>query len=490
MVVVDLAEGPQNERLASKHELLSSSALMQLSVPARRFLHRRIGQILEREIDEHYSAATLWDCAKHWQLAGDTKRAFQLATSCGSYLMKVGLPVEAAAAYEKTLSFCTTDNQRLDVLKAQTSAFYGMSAWSSVIETSAKVRNLQKRVAPGISAHDEIELMDLRAQWQSFDWHSVLMKTTRCLYASDAEVDHRAEAGVMALMLSGMQCDREGSTRIHHSIEQMIAAGGVPQATKLKARMVYHVDHGNIDEGVTAAIEFVEEQRSRGDIGEVFRGQLNAAMACRVAGRFTEAEQLYMSAIDLANSHGLAFAEQRALPMFAHMALEIGQIDQAKELYDKLVRIPDGGFDQLRFIQQQALGVRLALCDGRGVEASKLLPFTLAEIANDPMYSKRTYNLALFVAVELAVNGVASKQATDFLKDSFAKARSTQHQAFSAFVLYAALSQSGDADRAKRILTDYESKYRRERWTAPRHLLQTIERGLGKRVRRFADLYN
>ncbi len=155
---------PSSERIASRHELLSNVALMQLTPPARRFLHRRIGQVLETEIDEHYSASTLWDCAKHWQLAGDHRRAWQLATSCAAHLMKVGLPTAAAQAYEKALAFCSTDNERLDVLSAQAAAYYRTSGWLSLRETIAKVRPLQRRCNPNCSTHDELELMDLRAQ--------------------------------------------------------------------------------------------------------------------------------------------------------------------------------------------------------------------------------------------------------------------------------------------------------------------------------------
>jgi tetratricopeptide (TPR) repeat protein len=320
--------------------------------------------------------------------------------------------------------------------------------------------------------------MELRAKWQAFDWHPVLEQTLECLGTENASVQHRAEAGVMALMLAGMECDRPRSIEIFRAIERMVTGGGVSHVTELQARMVFNVDHGDIHEGVSAASRIVEEARTGNELGEVFRSSLNAAMACRVAGRFDEAENFYHSALELATSHGLAFAEQRALPMFAHMALEVGRIDQAKALYEKLLRIPEGDFDQLRFIQQRAIGVRLALCDQRSDEALKLLPFSLEDISTDRTYSKRTYNLALLVAVELSIKGVAPKAATARLEESFIKAQRTQHQAFSAFVLHVALRQQGASKKAHRILKDYESKFRREPWPAPRHLLETIEAGL------------
>jgi hypothetical protein len=120
--------------------------------------------------------------------------------------------------------------------------------------------------------------------------------------------------------------------------------------------------------------------------------------------------------------------------------------------------------------------VRLALCDGDFAEAKCLLPFSLAEVQDEPVFSKRTYNLALLVAAGLALRNHATLDATRKLEESFARSRSSPHQAFSAFVLYSALKHQGEARKASKILRDYETKYRREPWPAPRHLLQSLER--------------
>jgi DNA-binding SARP family transcriptional activator/tetratricopeptide (TPR) repeat protein len=478
MIVVDQHDLPNGERIVSKHELLSTAALALLSPPAKRFLHRRIGQVLEHEIDERFSAATLWDCAKHWQLAGDNQRAFDLGRSCADYLLKVGLPVQAADAYGKSIEFCTTDAQRLDTLRLQTTAYYRMSAWRNVIETSASIRQLQQIVDPSASGHDDIELMELRAQWQTFDWYGVYQRALRCLAATNATSSHRAEAGVTALMLADYQCDREASQSIFGLIEELIAAGGVSELIALQARMVFHSDYGDIGQAVAVARKLVQEVSSRSDIGELFRAKCNAGSVCRVAGLFDEGQKLFMQALEIATTHGLSLAEQRAILPFAHMALEIGKVEDARRLYARLLEIPIGSCDQFTYVQQQALGVRLAIYDGKPNEAAQLLPFSLDEISTEPVYNKRTYNLALFVAVELSGKGCASREAILKLEESFAKSKTSPHQAFSAFVLCSALWRSGQRKKARKLLRDYETKYRREPWAVPRHLLEGIDRDL------------
>lgn len=481
MIVTDAvdAAAPGADRVASRHELLSSVAMMQLTIPARRFLHRRIGQVLEREIDEHYSAATLWDCAKHWQLAGDQRRAWGLATSCASHLLKVGLPTAAAQAYQKSLPYCSTDLERLDVLKAQALAFYRMSAWLSLRETIVKVRSLERRCSPGHSEHDELELMDLRAQWQSLNWDAVLARALACLHASDASSAHRCEAGVMALMLLGFQSDADGMSNVFNTIETLGSDIEVCEATKLQARMVFHTHAGNLDEAVSAARNLVIEQKSGGDIGDLFRAYCNAGVTLRVAGLFAEASALFAGALMIAKKHNLRAAEQRAIPLIANMALEIGNTEEARQLYHQLCQIHVDPTNRFAFLERQALAERLALYDGRKDEIRGFVPMTFQEAASDPIHQRRTYNLALYVVAELAANGTVSSEAVDLLEKSFACSRSCIHQAFNAFVLYAALKKNGDSNRATSVLEAYRTRYRREPWQAPDHLLRLILRNCG-----------
>jgi DNA-binding SARP family transcriptional activator len=485
MIVVDSHEVSvsHTELLATKHELLSSVALMQLGAPARKFLHRRIGQILEREIDEHFSAGTLWDCAKHWQLAGDNRRAWHLGTSCAAYLMKVGLPVAAANAYSKSLAFCSTDKERLDILRSQTVAFYRSSAWPSVIETAATVKVLQQRLTPECTEHDDIELMLLRAQWQTLEWDHVLERAIACLGAVNASMSHRAEAGVMALMLYGFRGDVSTTTKIYNLIEQLASSGEITESTKLEARMVFHTNFGDLDHGLRAARQLVEEQRLRGDVGELFRANCNAATVCRVAGLFDEAETLFRTALEIAESRGLVAAEQRVIPHLANISLEIGKVDQARLFYQRLVAMPVSATNRFSLVERQALGVRLALYDGKGEEAHRMLPVSMEETFEDPFFQRRTYNLALHAAVQLATSGRASEELTAKLEESFLKTRYGIHQAYPAFVLYVALKENGALKRAKRHLSEYCGTFRREPWPAPSHLLRTLENAVSQHRR-------
>ncbi|HEX3159289.1 MAG TPA: AAA family ATPase, partial [Gemmatimonadaceae bacterium] len=94
------SDGP---RVPAKHELVAHAALSRLPDAARHLLHRLAAQTLEDEIKGAQAAALLWDCARHWQEAGEAGRALDLVRWCATRLVEVGLPGDAAEALEQGL---------------------------------------------------------------------------------------------------------------------------------------------------------------------------------------------------------------------------------------------------------------------------------------------------------------------------------------------------------------------------------------------------
>ncbi|MEO7366411.1 MAG: AAA family ATPase, partial [Gemmatimonadaceae bacterium] len=182
MIVLDSKDGAfeNGARLSPRHELLADAAENRLSPPAKAFLHRRIGIVLESETDQMSSSAVLWDCAKHWRRAGEVDRAFTVARSFATHLMNLGLCTEAAQAYEKAFAFCTSDHQRLEILEGQAHASFRASDWANLSSTAAKVRDLQKRFDRDAEVHDDIELMEMRGAWQRGKQADTLGQTLRC----------------------------------------------------------------------------------------------------------------------------------------------------------------------------------------------------------------------------------------------------------------------------------------------------------------------
>ncbi|MDO8500833.1 MAG: AAA family ATPase [Gemmatimonadaceae bacterium] len=472
----DDRDGAARGRIASKHELLSNVALSRLSDPAKAFLHRRAGLVLEQEVDSLFSTSVLWDCAKHWHLAGDSQRGLSLALSCAHHLMKVGLPQAAADAYSKCLPLCTTDQQRSEVLEGETLASYRVSDWQRVRDLAAVVRTLKSRIRPNESTHDELELMDLRAEWQSLQWEEITRKATACLNASEATARHRVEAGIMAMMLLGFQGETHAMTATYDQVELLCSESDVAFSLRLESQMVFHTGFGDLAEGIRAAQALLLEQRTRGNVADLFRAHCNAAVTFRVAGLFDDAEQSLLQALQLAESHRLELSMVRALPMLANMALERGLIAEATSWFNRLTALnlhPSNRFGQLEI---GAIGVRLALLVGDANEARRRIMLTRKEAQTDPIFHRRTYNCALQVATDLARDGATTADMLKSLTDAFDHSKKGLHQAFSACVLKVALASAGQSELAESLFNSYTAEHRREPWPVPEHLLASLTR--------------
>ncbi len=214
MLASELEKGSPgaSNQLNSRHDLLSDTALMQLAPAARSYLHRRAARVLEAAIDKHGDVSTLWSCAKHWQLAGDTPHALRLAKSCAAHLLQAGLPHDASEAFDKALAYCSDDAELLPILEQQATAFYRCSAWQRVTETVPRARAIKKQLYPEMTGHDELELMELRAEWQTLNWNEIAKRCLVCLSAPEASPAHRIEAGVMALMIITFSGDKDSAT--------------------------------------------------------------------------------------------------------------------------------------------------------------------------------------------------------------------------------------------------------------------------------------
>ncbi len=470
----DEREGSARSRITSKHELLSNVALTRLSAPAKAFLHRRAALILEQEVQGNFSTAVLWDCAKHWWLAGDPQRGLSLALSCGHHLMKVGLPKAAADAYAKCLPLCTTDRQRWEVLEAETVSYYRLSDWHRVHETFAMARLLKSRVEPSLSVHDDLELMDLRAEWQNLEWNEIASKALHCLNAEEASPRHRIEAGVMAMMLLGCRHDRNGIRETFERIENLSPKVEEAPSLRLQAAMVFHTAIGDLSKGVEAARHLIIEQRERGHVSELFRAHCNAAVTFRVSGLFDEAQQSLVDALKLAESHSMELSMIVALPMLANLALERGRVTEAKAWHEKLIRLtvhPSNRFGQL---EAKGISVRLALADGNVQLARNELLMSKEEAMSDKVFHRRAYNCALQIATDLMAVGKTDQDILECMAHAFDKSKASLHQAYSACVLYAGLVEDGQNARAVKIFEDYKLHHRREPWPVPDHLLAPL----------------
>lgn len=480
MIVIEADESGKNsaDRLLSRHDLLSSAALARLTPPARAFLHRRAGAVFEAEIGDDHSASRLWDCAKHWQLAGNVGRAFQLAKSCAIHLMEVGLPSVAADAYEKALAYCSDSDEIVQILVEQADAYYRSSQWGRVSDVVSKVRTVTLRIDPRRPLHDDLELMALRAEWNDRRYDRTLKKTLACLNDTSATVTHRIEAGTMALMLLDQTCDHDAMASVYELVAQLAQEPAVCVTTRLQPSLVYHTTCGNISAALDAARSLIDEQRANGNVGSRLRALYNAVVPLRTAGLFDEAERGLLEALSIAEEHKIQIALSEVYLCLANLDLERGHNEAARCWFGTLRARQIACNEKYALLEFDGVAARLALLGDRPSDARKHLPRSVSALRRVPVAFTRVYMASLCVAVELACGRLPSDELLGILEETHLRSRRAVYQAYPAHVLYVGLKSVGREAYGSKLLTEYLGTFRREMYPPPTHLLTALEGSL------------
>lgn len=460
-------------RIASRHDLLSDVALERLSSQARQYLHRRAAKLLEETIEESGDASTLWSCAKHWQLAGDNAQALRVTTSCARHLLDVGLFADAVDAFSRAQRYCGNDADLLQNLEGQAVASYRSSDWQRANEIIQSARALKAKLSPSDDPHDDLELMQLRADWQRMNWNNILSRSLQCLNTDKASDRHRIEGGVMALMMLSLSNDRAEAAAVSAKIESLKHVASNTDVL-LQARMIFHTNWGSFSVATKAASELLDQHRDIGEAGTLFRSLCNASVTFRGAGLVAEAKSSLLEAVDLAEQHNLQLSKVRALPMLANLALEMGQVDEARRRLHELGQCSIGADDVLANAEISAISARIALLDRDWPVAQRCVEEDLAYMRNDQGAHRRAYAFALRVAVELGMYQRAQLRSMRELEAAHLTSRSNLFQAFATYALYVGLLSVGKQAKAKRLLDEYLSQYRREPTEAPAHLLSGL----------------
>jgi hypothetical protein len=323
--------------------------------------------------------------------------------------------------------------------------------------------------------------MDLRADWQSLQWDAIAARALECLKSETADANHRVEAGIMAMMLLGYQGNEADVTTAYAEIESLIRLNDLGSVLDNQAQMVYHTGCGDLSLGVRAARQLIADQESGGNIADIFRTYCNAAVTFRVGGLFEDAASCLKQALNLAERYDLDQSIVRVLPLLANMALERGLIEEARSWHSRLAALTVHPSNRFGRLELGGIGARIALVDNDGYSALRAWSLTRRDAQNDPIYHRRTYNCAIQVAIDLAIDGKPNKETLDCLLDAYGHSKTGMHQAFGVCVINAALLRQGQKIQAKRLFHAYETTHRREPWPVPSHLVKSTL-ALGQRL--------
>jgi tetratricopeptide (TPR) repeat protein len=462
------------ERVGIRHDLLATAALKRLAKTPLAFLHRRAGTVLQQETQGAGTPTSLlWACALHWRQAGDRERSFSAARACAEHLLEVGLPLDSAHAFERTLEYCLTDEQRLTILSRLAFARQMHGDWEKAKEVLQRFRKMRATISPNANKHDEVEFALFDATWRASLETPVLLKDLlECANSTEASAAHRVACGLLALKVASHLNELPIMKEVYRTIVPLTDFLRDNASVRPEIDMVFHSACGDIGKLIFATKEFLEAIRNETNPLTFSRGVVNAAAAYRIAGEKTEAETLLREGLDYALAHGLSNRAIFACYSLVRFYLAAGDTPRAREALDRSEVLADFGEDIHLISDRNYLQARVALEEGNIEAASSHYALTLAETNLDQSVNRRSSVGALGIMVgiskglpiELLRPLVADLESMHMLN------RASGWQDFEAQALVAGLRACGEPDKGLRLLTEYATTYRRERWPLPRQL--------------------
>jgi DNA-binding SARP family transcriptional activator/tetratricopeptide (TPR) repeat protein len=463
-----------DEKLSVRHDLLSTAALRRLAEAPLAYLHRRAGAVLDREITGiNASTSLIWACALHWRHAGDRERAFGAARSYADHLLEVGLSVDAAQAFERTLEYCLTDEQRLLVLARLAVALQMHGQWEQSREALVRCRHIRGQYAGDISEHDDIELALFDASWRaSLDNSKLLSEITACVRSENASELHRVASGLIGLKIASNMSDIPAMEELYRIVLPLLGQPAVPAMSRLEFEMIFHSVCGDVQRAGDATKEFLESARAEMNPIRFSQAVGNAAVAHRLGGRKEEAEALFLEVMDHAISHGLTNRASFAGYSLVRLYLAAGDIVQARRTMDRTDLISQPGEDVHLVADQMYLSARIALEEGKIESAASRYENIAAETTRHQSINRRTTVLALGIRIRLSQGAdvAALRLLVDELEAAHLLNRAAGWQDFETHALYIGLQKCGELEKARRLLVEYVTVYRREKWPLPQIL--------------------
>ena len=467
-----------SEQLNARHDLLSIAALRRLAGKPLAFLHRRAGTILEREtIRNSASTSLLWACAFHWRHAGDRERAFRAALSCAEHLLEVGLPFDAAQALERVLEYCVTDEQRLLVLPRLAFSLQMQGQWERSVTVLRRARQIKTQTDPDANMHDEVELALFDAAWRGSLENSTTLRDLRvCVGSSDAPLIHRVACGLLGLKIASAMTELPVLREIYQTIQPLLDDSHVSPAMRLEIDMIFHSMCGDADMAAEATRGFLEVARANKAFLNFAAALANAGVAKRLSGCKDEAEKLFIEALDYSIARGLDGRAAFAAHSLVRVYLAAGDLGNARTMMERADLIVYPASDVHLTADQLYLATRVSLEEGNIHDASSKYERILAETRTNQTLNRRATVVALGVRIGILEAHSHEKlwPLVAELEAAHLVLRGAGWQDFEAHALYLGLAACGNVARADRLLTEYATTYRLEKWPLPRNLEDLI----------------
>jgi DNA-binding SARP family transcriptional activator len=451
-----------------KHELLASAAVDQLSRASRSLLHRHAANALEREAASNESTAILWECARHWQQAGERERAIELLRSCARHSIEMGLPGEAVSLLEEAAALLTDNSEMLEVLQERAVALQLSDQWNDIPFVLDRIGSLRRQLGIEADSHTDEELLAIEATWHTQSKARELIDhAMSCARSSTASHPHRLRAATLAFVFADNICDDEGIHDFFNEIYPITQLNSISEAGRSHLLMIFHSSFGDIMDAAAAADRLLEQARQRANTAHLSRFLRHAANAYYNAGMLGHAERAALESFQLAERAQLPTACLGAAMTLMSFQLHSEDIDGAahwlaqSRQWQHKISSPVVAIILLSLEARIALGRNdFALAEDLILKHEYCLPHT------EPPRAQKEL-LALRTDLWLRRGDAIPKEHIALMMEHHRKTRRFLQHDYFVSVMLRFLDAEGLTDLGSSLLTEYTRSCRRERCPLP-----------------------
>jgi hypothetical protein len=457
MIMID---GP---RAASRHDLLSSVVLTQMSAAAKAFLHRFVAAELEAESDVTHSVSLMWESAEHWLLAADAPRAIGLLRRCGTYLMNVGLPEEAAGVLERAGSMTDIPSERYAIgaerVRALMRAERSIDA-AAVIEGLLRLRG---SIYPPPSPLDEVGVMSLHARWANGGSVPELVRDClEALASESASACERVSAGNWLLTAADNMCDSTLGQLIYDRVAPHSDARDVASDERLYFLMVYHCSSGDGHLSVNLAKELTDYVRSVAPPTIAARYLRHIAHVHRCHGDIRDALSIAEESYRIACRASVVGAIATSASLMASTFMQVGDDDSADLWMQRVLALYAPGSLTVTDVNTWSYLTELAIRRGDIDKAESALERCLPSVARANSPRSQARGLALQTQLAVLKGKSVSESHLRAFTHVYESVKSATLQDYTAESLLKGLISADRSSEARRLAREYTSHYRRD----------------------------
>jgi DNA-binding SARP family transcriptional activator len=445
-----------------KHELLSSAALARLTKLSAALLHRHAAQVLEADIAGNQSTALLWECARHWQQAGERERAITLLRTCAHHSIEIGLPTEAVTLLDHAMTLASDHEETLPIVETQVTALYLADYWEKLPSTIELLGRLREQGNHPCDVHTEDELLGLEAEWRmSANIQDLFTRLMGCV-ESRSPREHRVRAGTLALMLADNLCSVDAAKGLYTAIRPHVDAPDVQVATRTYFNMIYSCSFGDAATAPGYARELLTHARSNGNAATLSRNLRHASIAFEVAGLSGEAESAAIEAFTIAERLGLENAATGAIASLVGLYSRLGQVSDAEEWHRRAMNHRALFSGAINYSNLIGFKVKLAIESGCYKEAEYLIDLANQNLRPGASLRHRAEIAAqqMHLALCRDVTPPTQSEVAELLTMHYS-ARSFNWHDYVALVLFEALIRCGERAKSAELAAEYITTFRR-----------------------------